>query len=140
MITSTTTFSQKIGKAYIGLSLDETIEQCKSVGYELTEKGDDYAKFLTTDNMKLIMFASPDTKTVWFGVLVYGEGNKSRIKETFLATYRIVKNAYGNPYMKRRKVMRWDTGKSYVYIERTKTNVKYTVINSAAFHKIESEY
>lgn len=140
MITSTTTFSQKIGKAYIGLSLDETVEQCKSIGHVLIDRGDDYAKFVTTDNMKLVMFASPKSKTVWFGVLSFGEGSKSHIKETFLTTYKLVKEAYGEPYMKRRKVMRWDVGASYVYIEKTKINVKYTVINSAAFHKIESEY
>ena len=141
MITSTTTFSQKIMKAHLGLSLDETVEQCKSVGYVLVDKGVDYAKFfLPSDGMNLVMFSSPKSKIVWFGVIAFGEGDRKYIKNTFLATYKVIKDVHGKPYEKKRKLMRWDTGPTYIYIERGKKNVKYSVVSTSAFYQVESEY
>lgn len=146
MITSTT-FSQHIGKAYIGLSLDETIEQCKKEGYEFIEKGTDYAKFLVPNNgevydfdIRLTMFASPDTKTVWFGTMTFNTNNKQEAKLTFLDIVKLTRRKLGSPYKKSRKDFKWDVGNSLIYVEREKLKVKYTVISAGTYSKIESEY
>jgi len=147
MITSTT-FSQHIGKAYIGLSLDETIKQCKEVGYELVVKDDDYAKFLIPNNnelydldIRLIMYASPKSKTVWFGTMTFDANNKKEAKLTFLSIAKSIKEKLGDAYEKRRKCFKWDVGHAFVIVERDKNfRVKYTVISPGRFNKIESEY
>jgi hypothetical protein len=145
MITSTT-FSQHIGKAYIGLSLDSTINQCKSVKYELVKKGEEYAKFLIPNSdeeydldITLTMFASPKTKTVWFGVMTLESMNKKEAKLTFLSMIRAMQKK-AVPYEKRRKIMRWDMGPSVVYIERDGLTVKCTVINTGAFSRTLKEH
>jgi hypothetical protein len=147
MITSTTTFAQHIGKAYIGLSLDETIEQCMSVGYEFVEKGDDCATFLIPNNIHeydvdvtLVMYASPATKTVWFGIMKFSANSKKEAKATFFSVNRAITEKFGNPDKKRRKVFSWTTGYSIIDVQLERTRVSYTVISTGAFNKIESEY
>lgn len=147
MITSTTLFSQSIGKAKLGLSLEQTITQCQSVGYELVETGEDYAKFYVPSNespydfdVTLTMFCSPKSKIVWFGVMLYSGVGKKQIKKTFLSTFRFLTDKLGEPVEKKRRYIKWDTEYTYVYLENLKTMIKYTVSSTDAWDRVESEY
>lgn len=145
MITSTFTFSQKIGKVQIGLPLDETIEQCKSAKYELVDQKEEFVKFLIPNcdgeydlDTRLMLFASPKSKIVWFGVMTLEAMNKKEAKLTFLSMIRTMQKK-AVPYKKRRNSMKWDMGSSVVYIERDGLTVKCTVINTQAFSKVKEE-
>jgi len=147
MITSTFTFSQHIGKVYIGNSMEKTIEQCNELGYELVTKDKDYLKFFVPNNnetydfdITLLLFASPESKTIWFGVMTFDTENKKEKKMLFRSMSSLLEGKHGNPYQKRRKSIKWDTGHSFVYIENTKKGVKYTVISTGSFFKVEGEY
>jgi len=147
MITSTFTFSQQINKNYLGRSLSKNISHYKSLNYEFVKEESFYAKFLVPNNnetydfdINLILFASPESKTVWFGVMTFDTENKKEKKAKFSSMMEEMKEKYGKPYEKRRKVVKWEVNGYLVYVENLKSGVKYTLIDQHAYSKISSEY
>jgi hypothetical protein len=147
MITSTFTFSQDISKNYLGKSLNRNISHYKSLNYQFVEEDSFYAKFFVPNNnetydfdITLLLFASPESKTVWFGIMTFDTENKKEKKTKFSSMVKEMKKIYGKPYKKNRKVVKWDVNGYLVYVENLKSGVKYTVINTETFFKVEGEF
>ena len=148
MITSTTfTFSQYVGKVFIGNSIEKTIDQCISLGYDFVEKKDDVIIFSTSTNneisdvdARITFFASPKSKTVWFASVDLQYETKRDLKKKFLKMFRHLKDKHGNPNSVVRNRITWDDGYSFVYIEKSKNKLEYVVASTKAFADTFSEF
>jgi len=135
--------AQFIEQVYIGESLEKTIELGKERGHEYLETKGDVASFCVVSQLgtaRLNVFASPESKTVWFGTSNYGSESRQKNKEKFEKIEQIFKEKYGDPYKIKRKEISWDNGHAYIILERKKKYVQYSVISTGAFHKTMNEF
>jgi hypothetical protein len=136
-------FAQFIEEVYIGESLEKTIELAKKRGHEFLETKGDVASFCVVSQMgtaRLNVFASPESKTVWFGKSYYGSENRQKNNEKFEKIKQICYKKFGDPYNSKKKTISWDNGYYLVDLVKKKTHVEYTVISTGAFNKTKDEY
>jgi hypothetical protein len=135
--------AQFIEQVYIGESLEKTIKLGKERGHEYLETKGDVASFCVVSQLgiaRLNIFASPESKTVWFGTSNYSSENRQKNKEKFEKIEQIFKEKYGEPYKIKRKEISWDNGHAYIILKRKKNYVQYSVVSTGAFHKTMNEF
>jgi hypothetical protein len=145
ILISTYQFSsaQFIEQVYIGESLEKTIELGKQRGHEYLETNGDIASFCVVNELgsaRLSIFASPKTKTVWFGTSNYYTENKKQINEKFNLIKQSLYDKYGEPYKTKKKKIYWDIGHCMITLEKKKDYVQNTVISTGAFFKTKDEF
>lgn len=159
MITSTT-FSQevvKIANLQLGNSLEQTIKDANSLGYQLADTKSDgrVVTFLVPSNelsnyiTTITIYADRHDDIVWlasvsFKAIYKSECFKASIREDvnnkFHEIFKVLYEKHGHPYQMKRKMfgfkeITWDTGNSFFYIKKNKNNIEYTKVDVNALRK-----
>jgi hypothetical protein len=137
------TSAQFIEQVYIGESLEKTIELGKERGHEYLETKGDIASFCVVSHLgtaRLNVFASPESKTVWFGTSNYITESKQENIDKFEKIKQMINEKYGDPYQIKRKEISWDNGHAFIILKKKKKYVQYSVVSTGAFHKTMNEF